>query len=467
MNIPQIKTKFGINIGATVFVKNPDLSEYQSTYLSTDETAGQTTLDVISTSGLSDNDYVLIGAWGDETAELRRITVASTTTLTVTATTFSHSRGTKLTFIPYNQVVVSRSTDSGATYVALSATDILPSNDWTIIQRTADAATDMYKVRFYNSTTALYSSYSDAVVASGFADNSVYSIKKRALQQIGETINDKITDEFLNECLWEARREVENDPTVIKFPFRKKVNYAFSQVIPGTFKVALPTDLKEPYSNKNISKIRVGKDSYITYYQPTNEFWNNYYNKPYTTLNGNVSDTDVTITLTNSGDFEDSGAIYIAAPSISGTIDTIDYTANDKVTNTLSGVTNIATGGHTSGALVWQNIEFGTPISYTVEYENGTPYVLFNIPFSDDLAGNNIYIDYYYTLPVYNSDNDVLDEPEYDMYVDYLKWKIKSRQKGGALSPAQDPDFNTWQLKKQNFINKLHSGDVVYLYPKI
>jgi len=47
--------------------------------------------------------------------------------------------------------------------------------------------------------------------------------------------------------------------------------------------------------------------------------------------------------------------------------------------------------------------------------------VLFNIPFSDDLAGNNIYIDYYYTLPVYNSDNDVLDEPEYDMYVDYLK----------------------------------------------
>jgi len=36
--------------------------------------------------------------------------------------------------------------------------------------------------------------------------------------------------------------------------------------------VALPTDLKEPYSNKNISKIRVGKDSYITYYQPTNEF---------------------------------------------------------------------------------------------------------------------------------------------------------------------------------------------------
>ena len=129
MNIPQIKTKFGINIGATVFVKNPDLSEYQSTYLSTDETAGQTTIDVISTSGFANNDYVLIGAWGDDTAELRRITVASTTTLTVTATTFAHNRGTKLTFIPYNQVVVSRSTDSGTTYVALSATDILPSND--------------------------------------------------------------------------------------------------------------------------------------------------------------------------------------------------------------------------------------------------------------------------------------------------------------------------------------------------
>jgi len=465
MSIPQIKTKFGINIGVTVFVKSPDLSDYQTTYLSADETAAQTTLSVISSSNFSGNEYVLLGNFGEEKAEIRKIASIGSGSIVTDATTFAHPRGTKITFIPYNQITISRSDDSGATYTALTASNIQADNDWTITQRTADASTDMYKVRFYNSTTTLYSSYSDAVVASGYAYNAVYSIKNRALLQLGETLNEDITDSFLNEALWEARREIENDKQITKLPFRKKLNSAFYKIIPGQFKVALPTDLKEPYSNKNISKIRIGRDGQEICYQPTNDFWQNYKDIAYTVLDGAVVTADVTITLENSGDFDSSGSIDVASPSISGTIDSVAYTGNTLSTNILTGVTGIVASGHASGVYVWQGADFGEPYTYTVEYTGGVSYILFNCPFEEDLAGENIYIDYYNSLPVYNSDADILDEPEIDMFVDYLKWKIKSWKANGTLLPTQDADFITWTGKKSNFITKLYSGDVIHFYP--
>jgi hypothetical protein len=201
MSIPQIKTKCGLPIGVNIYIKNPELSEYQSTYLSADEAAAQTTLSVISSANFTAAEYVLVGEWGDETSEIRKISSTGTGTIVTDATSFTHPRGTKITFIPYNQITVSRSTDGGTVYAALSAIDIQPANEWSVLIRTADVSTDMYKVRFYNATTTLYSDYSDAVLASGYDDNSVYAIKKRALTAMGEKIGDTITDEYLNESL--------------------------------------------------------------------------------------------------------------------------------------------------------------------------------------------------------------------------------------------------------------------------
>ena len=129
MNIPQIKTKTGLPIGVNVYIKNPELTEYSTTYLSGDESVGQTTLSVISSSGFTTNDYVILGNWGDETAEIRKISGTGTGTISIDATTFTHTRGTVITYIPYNQIVISRSTDGGVVYGALAATDIQPSKD--------------------------------------------------------------------------------------------------------------------------------------------------------------------------------------------------------------------------------------------------------------------------------------------------------------------------------------------------
>ena len=195
--LPRLKTKYGESIGVELFIQFPDISENEKTFLSVDEASAQTTLSVISGRNFAANEYVLIGNVGEEKAEIRKVSSQTDTTLVVDALLFAHSRGTKLQFIPYNQIVVSRSTDAGVTYTSLSAVDIRPDSSETYIQRTSDASTDYYKYRFYNSTSTLYSSYSDPVIATGFADNSVWSIKKRALTQLGEKIGDVITDEFL------------------------------------------------------------------------------------------------------------------------------------------------------------------------------------------------------------------------------------------------------------------------------
>ena len=459
--LPKLRVRFGEGIGVELFIQFPDISQNEKTFLSADEAIGQTTLSVISGKNFSANEYVFKGNNGEETAEIRKVSSQTDTTLVTDALDFASPRGTKIQFIPYNQIVVERSTDGGDNYTALDAVDIRPDSTETYIQRSADDSTDYYKYRFYNSTTTLYSSYSDEVIATGFADNSVWSIKKRALSQLGEEVGDVLTDEFLNESLWEGRRELDNEASIGKWSFRIKRNHNAGSIIPGTYQLTLPTNLRRPNTADNILSLRIGQDGQPLEYQDIVRFNKNYYNIYHTTLNGDVADTDTSIVLTDSGDFEDSGSISVAAPSISGTIDSVAYTANTLSTNTISGVTGIADDGHSDGADVWQNANFGLPSAYTIDGENKKAE--FDIPFDDDYAGENIYMDYYSAMPAYNSDADILDEPEYDLFVDFLKWKIKYKKSNGKLSPKSDGDYLLWEKKKSSFIAKEKLGQDIYL----
>ena len=138
----------------------------------------------------------------------------------------------------------------------------------------------------------------------------------------------------------------------IKLPFRFKRNANVSSIVPGTYYISLPTTLRDPYSNKNILSVRVGRDNQPLEYQDINRFNQNYQDVAMTTLNGALLTGDVAITLTDSGDFDDSGNISIAAGSTAGTVDEVAYTANNETTQVLSGVTGIQAAGHSTGALV-------------------------------------------------------------------------------------------------------------------
>jgi hypothetical protein len=187
-----------------------------------------------------------------------------------------------------------------------------------------------------------------------------------------------------------------------------------------------------------------------------------YRNAAHSTLTDAVTSASTTIVLGSSGDFDESGTVYIAAESIAGTNDEADYTANTETTMTLSGVTDI-TDSHDAGRDVWQNVTFGEPTALTIV----DGYIYFNCPFDDDLAGENIWLDYYSTMSAVNSDADTLDEPEYDMYVSWLKWKIKYFKSGGTAKQSEDSDYQEWSNRKTDLISKEMLGQGVYMIPDV
>lgn len=462
-NLPKLRCKYGEPVGIELFFQFPEIYSNEKTFLDADSSAASGSLSA-NGSNFSVGQYIVIGQPGTERAEIVRVhasTAPTSTTITLASNTvYAHSRGEPIFFIPYNQITLERSTNGGTSFSALTAVNIRPDATETYLQRASDASTDVYKYRFSNSSDSSYSAYSDNATASGYASNAVYMVKKRALTQLNEKIGELITDSFLNMSLDEARREVDNDPRVLRYAFRTAFNYSLYSIIPGTWRVAAPTNLRDRNTNKNILNIRIGRAGRPVKYQSYVRFMQNYEGIAHSTLSTAITSGSTSLVLTGSGDFDESGSVVIAASSVSESLDTVAYTSNTESTNTLGGATGIA-DSKAASTDVWQGANFGTPAHYTIH--NG--YIYFDIPFSDDMAGEIVYMDYYTSLDEINSDGDLLDETEYDMYTSYLKWKIKYLKTQGAVKQAEDPDFADWKTRKDALITKNITGQVGYLVP--
>jgi len=454
--IPRLRTKFGENLGVELFISPPDL-DGEFTFLNTNYASGVASFAVDNGLKFAISEYLVYGNVGAEKSEII-LTHSSTAPTATTITTasdslFAHTRGEKIQFIPYNQVEIYKSTD-GITYTLLDTISIQVSSSETYYNEVAGLSTYYYKIRFKNSTSTKYSSYSDEVPATGFTDNSAGSIIKKALTQLGETVDSEvITKEFLFEALNEGRREIDENIAIIRWSFRTEFDYDAGDIIPGVNKLTLPTDLRYPSTNENILSLRIGKDKRPLYYIDKQALNAYYEGIAHTTLNGAVVTADTSITLTSSGDFDESGAVYVAGQAVGEDIDAIAYTANTESTNIISGVTGIRTAGHATGTDVWQGDSFGMPTCYTVD--DGE--VIFNCPFDDDLDAENIWLDYYKVITDINSDTDALDEPFYNIYIPWLKWKIKSR-KDSTLKSKDDTDYNDWKLKSETQVAKAYTG---------
>jgi len=454
--LPKIKCRSGENLGVEILIHIPNL-EGNFTFLNTDYAAGVSSFDVDNGSKFATDDYFVIGNIQSQKTEIIKVsTVAATSIATATASLYAHSRGEKIQFIPYNQIEVYSSTD-GTTYSLLTILDIRVDSLETYYNDLIGTSTTYYKVRFKNSTSSKYSEYSDSIVGSGYVENSVGSIIRKSLISLGQDIEDTlITKEFLYESINELRREIDEHKDVIRWPFRTVFGYNAGSVISGKYKITLPTNLHYSSNNENVLSVRIGKKRFPLIYKDI-RFINNFFTgNAHTTLNGAIVTGDTSIILTSSGDFDDSGSIYIAGEAVDEDIDIVTYTANDLATNTLSGVTGIRAAGHSTLVDVWQGAQAGIPQYYTVD--NGE--IIFNCPFGDDYSGENIWIDYYKNLTDVNSDSDLLDEPFYMIYVSGLKWKIKSK-KDPTLQMANDPDYMNWNHQKENQVSKLYTGQSV------
>jgi len=452
--IPKLRVKRGETVGNELFISFPELATNE-TFLTTDYVAGVSTFAVENGLKFSDATYVFVNNNGNDKCEIILISgVPTVNSISLaTASVHAHSRGEEVRFIPFNRIVIESSADN-ITFTELGTIDIRPDSEETYYEHAAGTSTTYYRIRFENETDTTYSTYSDSVIATGYTANSAGQLIQTALSDLGVEIDGTlITKRFLFDALNEGRREIDEDIGIKRWSFRSVFNHKLYSIIPGQYKVAVPTDLREPSTNKNITSVRVGRENRNCNYFDQEALERGYMTTYHTTLNGNILTTDTSVVLTGSGDFDESGSIQIAGESVDEPLDSVEYTANAETTNTISGVTGIRAAGHSDGVEVWQNADFGLPLNYTVN--NG--YIYFSQPFDDDHAGESVYINYYKKIIDINSDSDELDEPFYNIYISFLRFKIKQK-KDKKLDWKNDIDYIKWSTMKKAQIEKEYFG---------
>lgn len=459
-----MRARYGEGIGVELFFAFPDLKDNPETYLDADSVAGAATL-TANGNDFSANNYALIGQPGSEKTEIFQISAATTTSITINGSlSFAHNRGDMIRFIPYNQLTPERSTDAGATFSALSAVSIRPDATETYLQRPSDAATDYYRFRFYNSTSTQYSAYSSQVIATGFADNTVYAVKHQAMDELGEQLSDLITDSFLNNSLMQARRVADQNPAILRWSFRTKFGVVIGQMLAGQWSIAAPTDLRDRNSFKNILSLRFGSQNRPVGYQDRRRFNQNYLNVVHATVASAYTNGGTSLVLSSTHDLDATGSITIANNAVGDGLISVAYSANNKTTNTLtitSAGRNIA-----AGTDVWQRAIVGTssvPSAFTID--NGMLY--FDVLVGTQWDGQDLKGDYYKAIPVIANDSDTFDEPFYDLYVPYLKYKIKYKKANGKIDRDSDPDWKDWIAGLGELIGQEVPGQMVNFVPDI
>jgi hypothetical protein len=212
-------------------------------YLNTNYLSGVSSLVIKNSSGFADNDYVLLGEFGSETAEVVQATTVTAATHTLTlgaATKFAHSESTKVTILPYNQVRFYRTVTAtfSATAPLAAYTDINADSYYSTI-KDATNTTGFGWFVFYNSTTTKASANSNAIPYAGFAENSV----KKVLDNFFSDLNNKeqklISNDEAFSWLNEAYNIAANELNLINREYNVAEPYDISVVV-GTQEYALP-----------------------------------------------------------------------------------------------------------------------------------------------------------------------------------------------------------------------------------
>lgn len=451
----------------TLYVNNTDLTrEKRFSFLTESVVSGGSTIAIQSILGFesldtSSGQIVCIGDIGNERTELLRTSNTSGQSPSANykwvylrdTLSFDHPQDTKVFIVDYNRVEAQWASTTTGTKSTLRAYPLLvmPDLPETVYTDTTQTS-GFYFTRFNENVGNTNSDWSDPIPFSGYDDNMVFSIKKRALDELGEKIDGElITHEFLNQCLWQARREYHQEPG--KRPFRRKYNIAIGNAMTGSFRIELPTDVETPYSAENVYGVRIGATQNMTYYDKK-EWDFDYLGKPHSNLTAAYVRGARDLYVASARDFAESGVVTVENSNVT-------YSAKSISGGTLR-ISADGASDCSSGSDVWQNISYGLPSKFTVfATPQGSAYIYFNRPIETAYINQNIFADYYTTLPGYDSDADTLDEPQYDMFVNYLKFRIKERKSRGNIPVIRtrtgqaviaDADYQLWIIQKQSSI---------------
>lgn len=219
------------------------------TFLANNYSSGAATIDVDSIVGFTDDDYLLIGSFGSETAEIVQINgVPAGSTITLeNATIFAHPESTRVTIIKYNQIkYYHTATATFASDTVLATIDIQADSLYTShSDSTQSSGFGWFK--FFNETVTTYSQASNAIPYSGFKKNSV----KKVLDSFYSLLNAKerkiITSTDSLRWLSEAYSVTTSELNLINNEFKTSSTTDIS-VVANTKEYSLDTDFSSVIS---------------------------------------------------------------------------------------------------------------------------------------------------------------------------------------------------------------------------
>lgn len=453
---------------------SPIVQDKEFTFLTGDVVAGATSIGVQSTLAFtslstSSGQIIMIGELGQERTEIIRTsdnTAPGGTGVTLTGVVarslrFDHPQDSKVYIIDWNRFEVQHATTVGGTKSTLMAypQDINPSRSEDLFKDTTKTS-GFYFVRFNETVGSTNSDWSDAIPFAGFGDNTVHEIKKRALEAVNEEIDGElISDEFLNRCLFEARREYHL--SLGKRPFRRRYNNVIGSALTGSFRIELPLWVEKPHTGENVYGVRIGAEANMSYYDKK-EWDFDWRNIPRSKLDhAYTRGTSTSIWLASGRDFSGSPTIQVEGMNIACT----------RITGEVNSFTITSHGSYPSASIgsdAYENASFGLPDKFVVFAEpgGGSAYIYFNRPIDTAYVDQNIFLDAYTTIFAANSDADELDEPNPDIFVPYLSYRIKKR-KNPMLNDVQDPDFQLWQAKKKEALGNEYAGVEIRISPDV
>ncbi|MDD5501443.1 MAG: hypothetical protein PHH57_07180 [Candidatus Omnitrophica bacterium] len=171
-----------------ITIQHPSLGPGK-TRLAADAAASATSSTVENNQGFSTNDYVVFGHLGEEETEIVKITstTGNTTLGHSDGLVFAHPARTPVAEIKYNQAkIYSDSSETGDFDTLVATVDLTPDEDYTIYDDTAGTSQTWYRVKYFNSTADIYSSFSDPVQGQGYTNESLYSIVEEILEEFGD-----------------------------------------------------------------------------------------------------------------------------------------------------------------------------------------------------------------------------------------------------------------------------------------
>lgn len=420
-------------------IDNSIILSSPSTLLSSAVAAAGTALTVINNAGFANADLLLYEGLGTEKAESKKVNAAVTagTTLTSSAVTFAHSTGSSIAKILFDQVQILGASTVGGSKTSLATIDLTfdqlaTSYVWT------GTAYNFYFIRYYNSSSTEYSSYSDALASTGTAIGSVgylvQSVLRNTKQELGKggVTQEWFIDE-INDCLNYIRGKLKTWSNMQSF------DYVLGQTSRGTWKFALPSTMYDVNTNKSVSGVRLDNRPELVW-QNKNDFNIRIRDLKNSLVTTEAAVGQTTLAIDNSYDFADDGSVNV-------------YISNSQITLTYTGVTRSATAGVLTGipasgtgsitstipaaTNVWQDETEEEPRFYTIY--DGNIYLWPLV--TTDYDNMNIFLDYFTKVTAVDSMGDTLEFPRYDAVKHWLQWKIRGFSSGTGELDRNDTDF--------------------------